>query len=376
MSPARRFLWVIAILIMLVVAGLIAYWLFGTRLLQAALTPTTAFSAETAGPQADYTRPESWAAHPALAGHPARYVPEGATPAAGASPVAVFHVSPTSFFERGRWNAPFTDKAAQDQGAKFLRLQASALNAAGEVWAPLYRQATFGTFLSTDRASVTAALDLAYADVEAAFEAFLAALPADAPLILSGHSQGSLHLKRLIARKVAGTPIAARIIAVYAPGWPISVEADLPAMGLPACTTPSQTGCILAWQAFADPADPQPILDVHNAATGLTGQPARGTAMLCTNPLSGSAAAADASANLGSLVPAADFASGRLVPKGLGARCLASGILDIGPPPSEFTAFILPGNNFHVYDIPLFWANLRADAQRRAAAFTAAPPAP
>ena len=33
--------------------------------------------------------------------------------------------------------------------------------------------------------------------------------------------------------------------------------------------------------------------------------------------------------------------------------------------------YVLPGNNYHVYDYPLFWANLRADAERRVAAFLA-----
>ena len=31
--------------------------------------------------------------------------------------------------------------------------------------------------------------------------------------------------------------------------------------------------------------------------------------------------------------------------------------------------YVLPGNNYHVYDITLFWANVRADALRRLAAF-------
>jgi hypothetical protein len=32
---------------------------------------------------------------------------------------------------------------------------------------------------------------------------------------------------------------------------------------------------------------------------------------------------------------------------------------------------VLPGNNYHVYDYSLFWANIRADAARRTAAFLA-----
>jgi hypothetical protein len=31
--------------------------------------------------------------------------------------------------------------------------------------------------------------------------------------------------------------------------------------------------------------------------------------------------------------------------------------------------FVAPGNNYHVYDIPLFWANIRADFARRVGAW-------
>src|SRR3546814_7072434 len=38
------------------------------------------------------------------------------------------------------------------------------------------------------------------------------------PLILAAHSQGSLHLIRLLREKVAGTPLASRIVAAYVVG--------------------------------------------------------------------------------------------------------------------------------------------------------------
>ncbi|MEZ5749790.1 MAG: hypothetical protein R3D83_07910 [Caenibius sp.] len=40
------------------------------------------------------------------------------------------------------------------------------------------------------------------------------------------------------------------------------------------------------------------------------------------------------------------------------------GLLLIGQPP-EMGNLVFPGNNYHVYDIPLFWENLRLDAIRR-----------
>ena len=43
----------------------------------------------------------------------------------------------------------------------------------------------------------------------------------------------------------------------------------------------------------------------------------------------------------------------------------------IGDPP-EMGSYVLPGNNYHVYDIPLFWANTKADVARRVNALTGA----
>ena len=47
------------------------------------------------------------------------------------------------------------------------------------------------------------------------------------------------------------------------------------------------------------------------------------------------------------------------------------GILLIGERDTlpEMGPYALPGNNYHVYDYALFWANVRADAERRLTAF-------
>ncbi len=368
---ARRFLWIIAILIMLVIAAAITYAVAGDKLLRMALVPGAAFVAPPATDTPDYTLAKNWAARPDLPTDAARWTPAGYT-AAPKPGVAVFYVLPTSVFDRSRWNATMNDADVAKRMDIFLRSQASIFNGVAAVWAPRYRQATFGAFL-TSKPEAQQALDLAYGDVLAAFDAFVAAQPADRPIIIAGHSQGSLHLLRLLKERVAGTKLAARIVAVYAPGWPISLTADLPALGLPACAAPDQTRCILAWQSFARPADFRTVREGYDRGIGLTGAPRRGTPVLCSNPLVGTLTreAVPVSANLGSLVPNADFSSGTLVAKGIGAQCLASGITDIGAPPGGFTAYVLPGNNYHVYDYPLFWANLRADVERRAGAFGA-----
>jgi len=96
--------------------------------------------------------------------------------------------------------------------------------------------------------------------------------------------------------------------------------------------------------------------------------------MLCTNPITGKPNdSAPASANLGALIPDANLQSAHLAPGRVPARCTGRGILTIGSAPPEFGQYVLPGNNYHVFDYSLFWANVRADAGRRLATFERRP---
>ncbi|UIJ44044.1 DUF3089 domain-containing protein [Sphingomonas cannabina] len=365
---ARKFLYVIAGLIVLAIAATFAYRLFGVQLLRQAMVPGTSFQAQPAMARGIYARRDMWIARPDLPGNPALWTPAGMAPAKNL-PAAVFFIHPTSYLDRARWNAPLDNREANDRAALFLRGQASAFNGVGGIWAPRYRQATFGAFL-TNQADAQKALDLAYRDVTLAFDRFLEEA-GDRPIILAGHSQGALHLTRLLHDRIAGTPLAKRIVAAYVVGWPVSRTADLPALGLPECAAADQAGCILSWQSFAEPADPSLIVDTFDGTKGFTGAPRKGTPMICTNPLTGTpGATAPASANLGTLFPNADLSGATLQPGRVPARCDGRGFLLIGSGP-EVGPYVLPGNNYHVFDYSLFWANVRADAARRLKAFQA-----
>lgn len=367
---ARKFLYLVAIVIVLVLAAALAYRLFQVQIMRAALVPGTEFAAQPAKPAGAYADPTMWAARPGMASNnPALWVPTGFTP--GAAPeAAVFFIHPTSYLERARWNAPLDDKEANDRAALFLHGQASAFNGVGEIWAPHYRQATFGAFL-TDKADAKKALDLAYGDVASAFDRFLSEVGPDRPIILAGHSQGALHLTRLLREKIAGKPVSGRIVAAYVVGWPVSRETDLAALGLSECERADQANCLLSWQSFAEPASPDLVVENYGKTTGFDGRPRLGTGMICTNPVTGTRGGTSlASANLGTLVPSDDLKTAELKTGAVPARCDERGFLLIGTPP-ELGPYVLPGNNYHVYDYGLFWANVRADAARRLVAFKA-----
>ena len=364
---ARKFLYVFAFLIALAIAGAFAYRIWGNDIIRWTFVPGTPFEAQGKVAARSYERADMWLARPDLPSNPALWTPAGYKPRATPGGPAVFFIHPTSYLSDDHWNAPLDDAEANNRAALFLRGQASVFNEVGEIWAPRYRQATFGSFL-TDVADASRALNLAYGDIQVAFAAFLRQVGPDRPIILAGHSQGALHLTHLLKDKIAETPLARRIVAAYVVGWPVSRSNDLAAMGLPECTRADQSGCILSWESFAEPADPSLVIDNYDRTTGFDGKPRRNSDLVCTNPLTGAAGGeAPAAANGGTLFPAADLATARIEAHRVPARCGERGFLLIGEGP-DVGPYVLPGNNYHVYDYSLFWANVRADVARRVAA--------
>ncbi|WP_120716113.1 DUF3089 domain-containing protein [Tsuneonella amylolytica] len=407
---ARKFLYFVAFVAFVVIAGAFALSIWSKQATEFAFVPRGDFVEQPALDANAYADPAMWYSRPGMGpSDPSRYQPTVAAaaaspdnpaaergltgaPAPAASPsaptpgtqqgegYAVFFVHPTSYIRPAigadaPWNAPIDDADAASRARLFLRGMASPFAGADEIWAPKYRQAVFGAFL-TDKPEAQQALDLAYRDIAQAFDFFVATVDPAEPIVLAGHSQGALMALRLLREKVIGTPLEKRIAMVYPVGWPISVAHDLPALSLPACATPGQSRCIATWSTFAEPADPSLVFERFTATPGFDGQPRGDGPIVCVNPISGTLnGEAPAADNLGMLNPTSDFSSGELVAGAVGARCdLATGLLLIGANPPEMAGGgVLPGNNYHVYDIPLFWANLKADIARRMAAWKPAP---
>jgi hypothetical protein len=367
---ARRFLAIIFFLTLLAVAGALAIFQWGGNVLLSQATPQGHFRESDAGSGPDYSTPATWIARPDIPNNPSAWLPQGYKPKESVNDAAVFYIHPTTYLDRDRWNAPLAGNATSDARADlFVRSQASAFASAGPVWAPRYRQAAYGAFLLNNR-DAQQALDLAYRDVSGAFDKFLAD-NGGRPVILAGHSQGALHLARLIQEK--GAQLKGRLVAAYVVGWPISTKADLPPMGFPACSAANQAGCILSWQSFAEPANASLILDPWQKSIGAGGAKRQRKDILCVNPLSGTKdGAASAASNPGTLFPSPDLKSGSLVRGQVGATC-KNGILIIDGAMSTMGPYVSPGNTYHVYDYALFWEAIRQDALNRLEAWASDP---
>ena len=369
-----KFIAAIALLIGLTLSTIVIVSVWSAELLTFAFVPRTAFVAPPPLPSGAYVPDTLWLARPDAQGRKraddaSGLLPDGwIEPPAPPSRAAVFFVPTTTSFANRHWNDSLDHRDGRTRDRLFLALQASPFNRSA-IWAPLYRQAVIGAFLAPSP-STRAAIDVAYADVRQAFDAFVAAQPVDRPIILAGHNQGALLLLRLLRERVADRTLVTRIVAVYAIGWPVSRGEAQRKMGIPTCAGSDEAGCLMSWTTFAEPANPAQLGDAIRNVQASDNTPSNAP-YLCTNPLTGGGSPnASGQANNGTLLPNAAMTGGSIVKGLVPARCNRQGLLIIGKP-LDLGGYILPGNNYTAYDIPLFWVNLRADVARREAAWYA-----
>jgi hypothetical protein len=319
--------------------------------------PQADFDATLAPPAPDYADPENWAALPSTTDASDDH-PDGLSngPITG---VSVFFVHPTSYFGRDNWNQSLDDAAANwvvDE--RVLRHQASVFNGCCQIYAPRYRQATIFAFIDQS-GNGAAALDFAYQDVVRAFDRFLMEI-GDAPFILAGHSQGSLHGARLLRERIAGKRLAVRLVAAYLIGYSVAKDNT---GGIPVCDHASATGCVIGWNT------------VDGDGVGIF--PEAG-ALVCTNPLTweDDGAYAGHELNLGGVgypsfgppIDGEDVTRMEIEPGVADAEC-KRGVLSVPELRSASFPSRMSGDSMHVYDYSLYYLNLRQNAATRVRAF-------
>ena len=270
---ARRFLGCVFVLILLAVAGAIAFYQFGSAMLVRAATPKGAFERPAAATDPDYAVHGSWLSRPGAVLPEAQWTPDGVS-AAGGKRAATFYVHPTTYLATDRWNAPLRPAGQAETSLRlFLQSQASAFNGVSDIWAPRYRQAAYGAFL-LDNDNARQALDLAYADVAERVRpfprrAFPPALRSSLPVTARGRSTSRA------CWASDATLFAGGWSPLMSPAGRSEPQADLPAMGLGACRSALETGCLLSWQSFAEPANTKLVTDAWVGTRGLAGRSGR-----------------------------------------------------------------------------------------------------
>jgi hypothetical protein len=269
-------------------------------------SPTT--TTTTPGGEAGHTS-TVWLCRPGLADDPCTgdldattVSADGATSVQPAQPASdpafdCFYVYPTVSTEPGD-NADLTVQPAETAAAV---AQASRFSQVCRVWAPMYRQRTSAS-LAKGLGNDPSADQVAFTSLLAGWKDYRANDNHGRPVIFIGHSQGAAMLIDLLRSQIDPSPSLRRLlVSAIILGGNVQVPTGGVVGGsfqhIPACTSASQTGCVIAYSTFSG----------MPPATSLFGRPGRGVSLqsdqtqatgvqvLCTNPadLGGGAGALD-----------------------------------------------------------------------------------
>jgi len=261
-----------------------------------------------------------------------------------------FYVYPTVSDEK----TPNSNLAIQDTERSIALYQVARYSQFCRVYAPMYRQVTLAG-AGLDGASTTgkANLQLAVADVEHAFEDYLAHDNHGRGFVFIGHSQGSAVLETVIAKLVDPKPaVRKHMLSAILMGGNVLQKGNTGVGGtfqhIPACRRTTQLGCVIAFSTFDQPAPSDSLFGRPTALLG-TKKPAKGDTVLCTNPsnLAGGPGVLDP------ISPSAPFAPGSTIALGLSVLNykVPSAPTPFWTAPGSYTARCADSNGAHVLEI-------------------------
>jgi len=361
----------IAIAVVLAIAGLAVFIYrdqIGMMLAFGRLKPERAFDVTQTPAAPEYSDATAWAALPDRK-DAADVVPDATVSDDQAiAEVDVFFVHPTTYYKSAGWNQPLGDTSANQLTDMFvLRGQASVFNGCCRIYAPRYRQATLYSFMDSS-GSGQAALQLAYQDVERAFDYYIEHYNQGRPFVIAGHSQGSAHLRTLLETRITGTPLRERMVAAYPIGFAIARDALAAAVpDVPVCSSAAQIHCLVTWNAVGPHADSWGDPSKNVCVNPLTWQADDGVGEHALNsggvtyPGTFEGTIADLEA-----LPQ-DYIDGKpVLEKGVADAQCANGMLLVQEIRSQhFKARPMGRDNYHVFDYSLFHMNLRQNVETR-----------
>ena len=313
-------------------------------------------------PPPDYSLERYWAALPTTVDQADRTPGPDFKDRQATAPADVFYIHPTIYSDtRGDndlWNASLEDeKLNRSVDDRAILNQASIFNAAGRVYAPRYRQAHIRVFYPEGRPVAEQALDTAYNDIRAAFRYYLTTYNQGRPIIIAGHSQGTLHAKRLVDEFFDGRPLYHQLVAAYLVGMPgsqgrgLTEPTQVGERTVVPCDSARQTGCFVSWRTYRE--------------DYVARSPSR-VPSITVNPLTWrrTTELVPASENKGGVLY--DYDSGPK-PELVSAQVRADGLYVSKP--SFFGDIFFNTKNYHIGDYNLFWVNVRENAVERVEAY-------
>lgn len=298
----------------------------------------------------DYAQLDYWAAHP-WKHDPSDSVPAPLRGEWKDSVADVFFLHPTTYTEELKEQNAAIDDEMLNAKTDFTTIlyQASVFNKECRIFAPRYRQAHIKTFFMPDSVKAAEAFNLAYSDLKNAFDYYLQHWNNNRPIIIAGHSQGSLLAERLLKEYFDGKPLQRKLIVAYIVGWPVAPGYF---RELKMCEDSLQTGCLCSWRTFRKNYIPSWLNEDSKAA-------------YVTNPLSWTTRAdfVSRSFNKGSILKNFNKIYKHTTDAGI-----SNGVVYTRKPVFPWS-FLYMTKNYHVGDINLYYINLRENISRRIAMY-------
>ena len=173
------------------------------------------------------------------------------------APIDCFYVYPTVSQDQ----TPNSDIVPGPEELEVVRQQLVRFGAACKLYAPMYRQVTLSALrqmLAGEQPATSR--EMAYADVKAAWDHYLANDNVGRGVVLIGHSQGAGLLTRLIASEIDGKPAHDRLVSALLIGTNLSVSdphaggGSFEEIGL--CRSAEDLGCAISYVSFRADAPP------------------------------------------------------------------------------------------------------------------------
>ena len=139
-------------------------------------------------------------------------------------PVDVFFVTPTVYGgKEGSYSMPLDSVKNRVKFLSAADMEKGIYDDSARFFAPYYRQygMTVGQLSREERERLE---NLAFSDLKAAFETYMAEDNGGRPIIVAGFSQGAQHAIRLVKECFETPERQAQLVACYAVGWPITQE--------------------------------------------------------------------------------------------------------------------------------------------------------
>jgi hypothetical protein len=297
----------------------------------------------------DYSNLDNWAASPYKMDTSDK-IPDGLDDEEKDKKADVFYVHPTSYFDESdtaSWNAWLTDPIViEETDYKSVLFQASVFNGSCRVFAPRYRQANMEVFYKMGTPEATAAFDLAYSDVKAAFQYYLQNENKNRPIVIASHSQGTLHAIRLLQEFFDGKSLQKQLVFACIPGYRIKNDAF---QSIPVSEKPDQIACFAGWRSYEKGEIPKRVLAENGDC-------------VCVNPLTWNTSEkwVAKEAHFG-IMNGFD----KIIPHTVAAGIEPKTKILWVESPDVILEGMKKGKDLHIYDFNLFWLNIRENVKVR-----------